>query len=102
MAREIQTLRVLLKDGTLRVPNVPDVSSRRYPLLTKILGLSVELSKGHGSERMESDGNVFWEAKFNVHEEFSILKWLEWHESYEPVNSMEDLFVLPIDTKTKL
>jgi hypothetical protein len=98
MAKIPDTLRYLFTGDTVRMPNVADVSSRRYPMLMTALGLFKELAEGHGSERRTEGDNVYWEARFGEHETQAVKRWLSWHSQYVLVDSMDQLFVVPVET----
>ena len=98
MARKQQTLRVLFQDGCIRVPAVSDIVSMRHSWVVSLLDFLKEISERHGAERKSVDEGTYWESILGEHESHVMDRWLSWHSQYERVDSMEMLFVIPVDT----
>jgi len=91
-------LRYLFAGDTIRMPNVTDVSSRRYPMLMTALDFFNELADVHGSKRCVDGDKVYWEARFGEHETEAVKRWFSWHSQYVLVGSMDQLWVVPVET----
>ena len=98
MSRGHQTLRVFIADGIVRMPNVVDISSNRYGYLKTALDFFKELAEGHGSKECNGGEHTYWETKFEEHELHAIRHWFSWHTQYELIESMDLLWVVPVET----
>jgi hypothetical protein len=98
VARKKETLRYLFEGDIIRIPNIADVGSLKSSWMTDLLSFLVEITEKHGSERQVWDGNVYWVAQLGEHEQHVMTKWLSWHQQYEKIGTMQDLFVVPVDT----
>jgi hypothetical protein len=98
MSRKQQTLRYLFEGDIIRIPNIADTGSSRHQWMMSLLDFLKEIAEKHGSERLTWEGNSYWQAQFGEHEKIVIVRWLSWHQQYEAVATMPDLFVIPIDT----
>jgi len=98
MARHAPTLRILFSEGVVRMPNVVDIGSRRHDFLMTALDFFKEITEGNGSKRITDGGNTYWEARFAEHEAVVADHWLSRHSQYERMTTMEELWVVPVDT----
>jgi hypothetical protein len=101
MARTAETLRYFFAGSIISMPNVTDVSSKRYSMLMQALDFFREIAEGHGSSRCVEGDHTFWRAQFAEHEAHVVERWFSWHGQYERVESMDLLWVVPIDTGTE-
>jgi len=99
MAKRAQTLRYTFTEGVIRLPDISrDVGANRYSFLMTALDFFKEIAEGNGSKRITEGENTYWEARFAEHEAVVTDHWLTRHAQYERVESLEELFVVPVDT----
>jgi len=101
MARIAETLRYFFANNIVRMPNVVDINSKRYSMLMQALDFFKEIAERHGSSSSTEADHTFWEAQFAEHEAHVVERWFSWHQQYEKVESMDLLWVLPVDTGTE-
>jgi len=63
-----------------------------------MLGFLKEIAERNGSQRLTDGDNSYWQAELGEHEVHVVVKWLARHQQYEKVDTMPDLFIIPIET----
>jgi len=99
MGRKSPTLRVLFTGNVIRLPDVSaNVVSSGYSFLMTALSFFKEIAEGNGSRRITEGDRTYWEARFGELETIVVDRWLSRHEQYERVGTMEELFIIPLET----
>ena len=101
MARVHSSLRIFLdaEARTVSFPCITNVASSTFVFSEKLSDFLLEITIGHGGKILNENGNQRWVFSFAENEFQTFLNWLSWHTQFERVESLPDIFVVPIETK---